>query len=249
MQELGLLFEEKMEELYSEELKNDEDNDAGDESDEEELSIEDQVKNELTKLKESNKTVITYSNGEAKRKKEPLQFIELNCECVIFCKTRKPIIPEKFVSKIIEDLADPNNMMKRTRYIQKLTPITYSCNATMEQFILLLKRVLAPHFHEGENANKKIKFAVNTTRRNFNTIERMDIITHVVKQVIQDDKYQHEVDLKNFDKMILVECFKNNMGVAVVDGSYATRYKKFNVQQIFEAKFKNEAEKNDEKKD
>ncbi|CCE63338.1 hypothetical protein TPHA_0E02460 [Tetrapisispora phaffii CBS 4417] len=247
MQELGLLFEEKMEEMYRKELKelseeqNPEQN-ADENESEEELSIEDQIKQELSELKPK-----TNDDGSKIRKKDPLSFIDLNCECVIFCKTRKPIVPEDFVKKIIEDLADPNDMQKRTRYVMKLTPITNSCNATMEQFILLLNRVLAPHFHEADKAEKSIKFAVDLTRRNFNTIERMDLITQVVKQVIKDGKYKHVVDLKAYDKLILVECFKNNIGVSVVDGSFGSKYKKYNVQQIFEAKMKAKDKQNEQK--
>ncbi|EDO15377.1 hypothetical protein Kpol_460p12 [Vanderwaltozyma polyspora DSM 70294] len=246
IQELGLLFEEKMTELYSKELKElneteiDED-DEGIEKKKEELSIEDQIKQELADIQSKDSKV--NKDGSIIKRKDPLNFIDLNCECVVFCKTRKPIVPEEFVSKIIKDLADPSSLEKRTRYVLKLTPITYSCNATMDQFILLLKRILTPHFHEGENATKKLKFAVDVTRRNFNTIERMDLITTVVKEVIQDGKYEHEVDLKNYDKLVLIECFKNNIGASVVDGSYTTKYRKFNVQQIYEQKFKDKDDK------
>ncbi|CCH61092.1 hypothetical protein TBLA_0E00310 [Henningerozyma blattae CBS 6284] len=247
VQELGLLFEEKLQEYYEKELTDlaKEGKIASDLDEEEpaELSIEEQIKQELSEIKRSNSKTKTFDNN-GRQKKEILQFIDLNCECVVFCKTRRPIIPEKFVKRIIEELADPSNMEKRTRYIQKLTPITNSCNASMDQFIKLLEIVLEPHFHS-KDVHQDYKFAVEVTRRNFNTMEKIDMINQVVSQVSKSENHNHTVDLKNYDKLILVECFKSNIGVSVVDGDYLKKYKKYNIQQIFEAKFKKNAEENE----
>lgn len=152
------------------------------------------------------------------------------------------MVPEEFVRRVIKDLADPSHMEKRTRYIQKLTPITSSCSSNMDQLIKLAERVLAPHFHNGDK-QQSFKFAVEVTRRNFNSLERLDIINQIVSCVLQKGKYKHQVDLKNYDKLILVECFKSNIGMSVVDGDYATEYKKYNVQQIYEKKLKDHADK------
>lgn len=242
-QELGLLFEEKLQEIYGDQLKELEkaNNEDGDEVKEdvveEELSIEDQIKQELSEMKASTNPV-----SKDDKKKELLHFIDLNCECVVFCKTRKPIIPEEFVQNIMDELLDPNNMVKRTRYVQKLTPITNSCSATMEQILKLAEKTIAPHFHSEETEKEGFKFAIEVTRRNFNTIPKMDIINNLVSFVCENGKYKHKVDLKNYDKLILVECFKNNVGISVVNGEYNKSYKKYNVQQIYEAKLKKEEE-------
>lgn len=234
---MGLLFEEKVEELYGEELRNmDNSNEECNNytsGEKKELSIEEEISLELSELKAKN----TSGNGNETKKKETIHFIDLNCECVIFCKTRKPLVPEIFVKKVIQDLANPSHMEKRTRYIQKLTPITSSCSSSMDQLIKLSQRVLAPHFHD-ENSDKAYKFAVEVTRRNFNALERLDIIKQVVSQVIQEGKYKHQVNLKDYDKLILIECFKNNIGMCVVDSDYSKKYKKYNVQQIYEVKMK-----------
>ena len=241
---MQLLFEEKFLELYGD-IKDEEDENENDKK-EEELSIEDQIKKELQEIKGEEFSKHS-STGETK-KKDPITFIDLNCECVTFCKTRRPIVPEEFVLSIMEDLADPKNMVKRTRYVQKLTPITYSCNAKMEQLIKLANLVIGPHFHDPLKVKKDYKFAVEVTRRNFNTIERMDIINEIVKLVNKEDsEFNHTVDLKNYDKLILVECFKSNIGMCVVNGDYKTKYRKYNVQQLYESKFKKENDKNEKK--
>lgn len=240
-QELGLFFEEKLEQIYAAELKEADEQEVGesdDGSDEKTLSIEDEIKRELLELKDKR----TPGDPKDSTKRETLKFIDLNCECVIFCKTRKPIVPEEFVKQIIKDISDPGNLEKRTRYIQKLTPITSSCSSSMEQLSKLAQRVLAPHFHN-EGSQQDHTFAVDVTRRNFNALERLDIIKEIVSEVGKDGKYNHKVDLKNYDKLILVECFKNNIGMSVVDGDYTKKYKKYNVQQIYENKLKEHAEK------
>ncbi|CAI4061374.1 putative tRNA acetyltransferase SKDI_07G0330 [Saccharomyces kudriavzevii IFO 1802] len=239
-QELQLLFEEKLQQMYGD--MKDGEGESGDNEEEEELSIEDQIKRELREIKGEDSSKDSSSGGM--KRKDPLAFIDLNCECVTFCKTRKPIVPEEFVLDIMKDLADPKNMVKRTRYVQKLTPITYSCNAKMEQLIKLANLVIGPHFHDPSKVKTGYKFAVEVTRRNFNTIERMDIINQVVKLVNKEgSEFNHTVNLKDYDKLILVECFKSNIGMCVVDGDYKTKYRKYNVQQIYESKFqKNDGE-------
>lgn len=244
-QELGQLLEEKMEQYYKEEIEelysNSKNNiteeakdheDSNKEQKEEDLSIEEQLKKELANMKKPQQ-----SKTKDEKKKDILQLIDLNCECMIFFKTRRPIVPEKFVKRIMEDLSDPNDKLKRTRYIQRLTPITNSCSASMEQMIKLANQILAPHFHE-PNGRYDYKFSIELTRRNFNTIERNNIINQIVALVCQNGKYQHQVDFKNYEKLIIVECFKNNIGMSVVDGDYLKKYKKYNIQSIFEAKFK-----------
>lgn len=251
-QELGQLLEEKMEQYYKDEIeelnsvskdgdteqtKDHEDSDIKEKD--ENLSIEEQLKRELASIKKPQQ-----SKTKEEKKKNILQLIDLNCECMIFFKTRRPIVPEKFVKRIIEDLSNPTDKLKRTRYIQRLTPITNSCSASMEQMIKLANEVLAPHFHD-PNGRHDYRFSIELTRRNFNTIERNDIINQIVALVCQNGKYQHEVDLKNYEKLVIVECFKNNIGMSVVDGDYLKKYKKYNIQSIFEAKFKDEKQSND----
>lgn len=217
IQELAAVLEEKIEEIYGETAEGE------DEPVQEGLSIEDEIAKELQEMKEKK---------EDQDKKQLLKPIDLSCECVVFFKTRKPVIPTDLVKKVIEDFSNPESKEKRTRYIQKLTPITYSCNATKEQFQKLIDQIIDPVF----KTDKTYKFAVEVTRRNFNTMERMDIINQVVGSVMKLG--DHKVDLKDYDKVIMVECFKNNIGMSVLDGDYSKTYKKYNVQQLYEAKFK-----------
>ncbi|KAH3900825.1 related to tRNA acetyltransferase TAN1 [Saccharomycodes ludwigii] len=225
--ELLQLFEEKYIELYGEEELDD---DTANIKDVEE-DIGDQIQKELQQLQKNSKNGSSSLNNE--KNKSIFTIIELNCECVIFIKIRKPIEPEFFIHEVIKGLKNQDS--KRTRYLAKLTPITFSCNASMSELEKLCDRVLAPHFHT-EESKKGLKFAIDLDRRNFNTLDKMEMIKLIAKCVSKNNVIPHTVDLKNFDKLVLVECFKNNIGMSVVDKDYRTDFKKYNIQQIFEQK-------------
>ncbi|KAK6205279.1 thump domain-containing protein [Scheffersomyces amazonensis] len=216
--ELMNLFSEKIEEYFDldKEVSDDEE-EENDEIEKKELSIEDQIKQELNDMKE-----------EKKSKKALLQPIELGCECLIFIKTRRPIDPEELVTRICQEGYESN--IKTTRYTQKLSPVTYSVSPTIEEIKKLALRVLAKHFHQPKDIQKPLKFAIQINKRNFNAIPKDNIIKAVAECVGRE--HGHQVDLKNYDKLIMVECYKTNVGMSVVDNYL--KYEKFNLQQIFE---------------
>ncbi|KAI5949555.1 hypothetical protein KGF54_005432 [Candida jiufengensis] len=186
-----------------------------------ELSIEDKIKAELSELEETTKN----------KNSNLLQPSKLDCECVIFIKTKKPIDPVKLVTDLSKECYESG--IKNTRYIQKLTPISDSCSATSEnptiQLKLLSEKILKPHFHNDQD-QKPIKFAIQVSRKNFNILES-DEIKKIVAELIGKD-YGHSVDLKNYDKLIIVECYKTNIGMSVVEDYQ--KYSKFNLQQIYD---------------
>lgn len=212
--ELMALFSDRIAQWYP-------DWEDGEDSEEEkvetkELSVEEKIKQELSELE----------SLEKKSSLAIVQPIDLGCECLVFLKTKKPIEPSELVHRICEEAASLKS--KNTRFTQKLTPITYSVSASMEELVKLAKKVLQPHFH-AEN-QKPVTFAIQVTRRNFNTIEKDEIIKTIANCVGRD--HGHKVDLKKYEKLIMVECYKNNIGMSVV--SDYLKYEKYNLQQIFE---------------
>ncbi|SGZ47846.1 CIC11C00000004054 [Sungouiella intermedia] len=219
--ELMNLFSEKIDQWYpgwEDKVEDDEEEQKKDEEKKEELSVEEKIKQELAELNESKK--------DKKSTKSILQPMDLGCECLVFIKTKKPVDPAELVHRLCEESAASKS--KNTRYTQKLTPISYSVSASMEELVKLAEKVLKPHFHADNQ--KPVTFAIQVTRRNFNTLEKDDIIKTIANCVGRD--HGHKVDLKKYDKLIMVECYKNNIGMSVVDDYL--RYEKFNLQQIFE---------------
>lgn len=181
-----------------------------------ELTVEEQVENELQLMKKSKSA-----------KSHPLLVpMELGCECLVFVKTKKPAMAVELVHSLCKEAYETKQ--KNMRFTQKLSPIETSVSPSTEELEKMAKSVLKPHFH-AEN-QKPVKFAIQVTRRNFNALEKEDIIKKIASLV--GTEHGHSVDLKNYDKLIMIECYKTNVGMAVV--SDFQKYDKFNLQQIFE---------------
>lgn len=191
-----------------------------DDEDDKELSVEEQVQKELASMKK-----------EKTAKSTIFLPIDLSCECTVFVKIRKPVEPAEFIHRICQEAKDLGE--KKSRFIQKLTPVTFSVSASLEEIKKLAAIVLKPHFHK-EEGQEPLKFAIQVTRRNFNQIPKEEIIQTVAGCVGKD--HGHTVDLKKYDKLILVDCFKSNIGMSVV--SDYLQLEKFNLQQIFEKNMK-----------
>ncbi len=227
--ELMRLFSEKIEEYGIKPVEYGQGEEEGDDSDgkKKEVSIEDSIKAEL-------ETIETSKNS----KDQLIKPIPLGQECLVFIKFRKPIDPEQFIHRILNDLYE--SKVKRTKFALKFSPVQFSCNATLDELLKLAKKVLQRHFHN-EKDQKPVKFAINVNKRNFNTIEKAEIIKKIAESVGRD--HGHKVDLKKYQKLVMVECFKNNIGLSVVDDY--DKFSRYNVDQMFE-KFGKEAGKDND---
>ncbi|KAL8858383.1 MAG: hypothetical protein Q9178_005064 [Gyalolechia marmorata] len=117
--------------------------------------------------------------------------------------------------------------VKKTRHVKRLTPMARMGKATEKSLEEVAKAVLAPVFHQdGVPAQK---FAIRTTIRNNHTMKRDDIIKRVADLVGQP----HMVDLKGYDRMILVDVYRNILGMSIV-GSDFEGLKRFNIAEIYE---------------
>ncbi|KAK5173094.1 uncharacterized protein LTR77_003216 [Saxophila tyrrhenica] len=152
--------------------------------------------------------------------------IRIDVQCVVFFKTTAPIEPVSFVKRICED-AMKRASRKRTRWTKRLSPMTLMGRASLDGLEKVALTVLEPHFHQTPLEPRK--FAIRPTLRNHNLIKRDGII----KLVAQCVGSGHQVDLKNYDLLIVVEVFQNICGVSVVDDSFE-RLKRFNLAEIYD---------------
>lgn len=197
------------------EEKNEDEEEAEDEEKEEDIEAE--LAKELKEMQQSRES-----------KKEQFKPVDLGCECVVFFRTRKPVEPVEFVTRICKDARDKG--VSKTRFTQRLTPISRTETATLEGVKRLAKDVLKEHFHK-ESGQEPLKFAIRPQLRNHNTLSRDDIIQTVAECVGND--HGHKVDLKNYDKLILIEVFKSSIGMSVVDNQFES-LARFNLEQIHE---------------
>ncbi|KAJ4365867.1 hypothetical protein N0V83_008489 [Neocucurbitaria cava] len=150
--------------------------------------------------------------------------IKLDTQCLIFFRTRSPVEPVSFVHSICKDIADgaqPRNL----RYVKRLTPITAYEKATTQGLESVAKQVLAPHFHGPERERKK--FAIRPSIRNNTEFTRDEIIKSVAAAVGPG----HKVDLHGYDLLILVEIYKNVVGMSVVGPDFEN-LKRFNLEEL-----------------
>ncbi|KXS99437.1 hypothetical protein AC578_8146 [Pseudocercospora eumusae] len=156
--------------------------------------------------------------------------IMLNVPCVVFFKTRHPVDPVSFVKTICEDsLKDSSH--KRTRFAKRLSPMTLVGRASTEGLEKVATEVLKPHFHQEPFKKRKdrTQFAVRPTIRNHTVLTR----DAVIKQVASIVGPGHQVDLNNYELLIVVEVYQNICGVSVLDDSFE-RLKRYNISEIFE---------------
>lgn len=106
-------------------------NDTGD--------IEAAIQKEVAALNSSHKGTDGAANS--------LRALKMNVDCLLFVKTQPPIDPVEFVRRICEDAKNCNvSGQMRTRYLNRLTPVTVSGKATEQGLIEVAKEALAPFF-------------------------------------------------------------------------------------------------------
>lgn len=125
---------------------------------------------------------------------------------VIFFRCNNPVDPQELVHKIATDAAaDPST--KRTRFTQRLSPISIIERASEEGLRRACEAALSVPFHAPDATAKK--FAIRPTTRNCNLLSRDAIIKLVAERVVKEDNpKRHNVDLKGYDHLILVEVYK-----------------------------------------
>ncbi|KAI4243280.1 MAG: hypothetical protein LQ352_007063 [Teloschistes flavicans] len=153
--------------------------------------------------------------------------VKLEIPCVLFFKTREPVEPVSFVQRVCEEAMN-KEARKTTRFVRRLTPATRMGKASYKNLEEIATAILAPVFHTGDAMAQK--FAIRTTIRNNHAMQRDDIIKRVADLV----GGPHTVDLKNYDRLILVDVYRNVLGMSVIGPSYE-KLKRFNLAEIYHA--------------
>ncbi|KAM0240909.1 hypothetical protein ACHAP5_007708 [Fusarium lateritium] len=206
----------------------DEDGDSGD--------IEASIEKELASLQQPKpKTKQTFTP------------IGTGLDCVFFMKTVKPVEPLTFVAKVSQDAKDcPDPMQRKTKYINRLTPILDTDKATDKGIERVARTVMGPHFdlksESGEDAaaeeapskeegegSAPCTYAIRYNIRNHTTFKSSEVIKKIADLV----KPKHKVNLTNPDKVVLVEIFQTFCGVSVVDGKESEELKRYNLNELY----------------
>ena len=179
--ELRALFEDYAHKLYGG-PEGQSDREAGNED------IEAEIEEEVQGMK-----------SQVTKKKALFQSVKMDIQCVLFFKTRPPIEPVSLVHTICADAA--GGATQRARFVKRLSPMTMMGKATEDGLAKVADAVLRPVFQGDEDG---LKFAIRPTRRNHNIMKRDDIIRQIARAVGGD----HRVDLKGYDRLILVDVYR-----------------------------------------
>ncbi|RDW67932.1 hypothetical protein BP6252_09328 [Coleophoma cylindrospora] len=216
--ELQAILSESAERIYG--INVDSMPDDGDEAGDD---IEASIKREMAYL--ANKDTST----------KPFVPVQLDLACVLFFKTRSPVVPVDFVHKICED-AQAGSGHRRSKYLNRLTPMTLMARATEKGLEEVARTVLAEHFDlkketgtSTEDTEKEgCSFAIRPTIRNHTSLKR----DSVIKQIAELVGPRHKVNLTKPDKVILVEIYQTVCGMSVV-GSDWEALKRFNIAELY----------------
>lgn len=194
---------------------------------EEEIDIESSIKAELSKHEKSS-----VANVKA------FQLITLDVPCVSFLR----FVPTGLVYDKVDvvDLvhticanAERKQGRIRSRYIKRLVPATWLGKVLSGGLEKACEEVLPAHFKiksddgdvkgQGENAAEtlqgRVTFAIRPNIRNNDKVSRMEIIDKIAAEVQKLGDNKHKVDLKGYQKGIMVEIYRGWIGMCVVDNT------------------------------
>jgi len=136
--------------------------------------------------------------------------VPTNLKGVSFIRiTDKNIPSTTLLSKIFNYMNENKDTCFKTRHTSRVIPIEGTCACNLESVMRLANNLIPPHFHPPQ---KPSKYKVDIKRRANNSFPRDQFTREVVKLI----NYKNTVDMKNPDKIIIVEIFKGAAAMSVV---------------------------------
>ncbi|KAJ9650204.1 hypothetical protein H2198_010478 [Neophaeococcomyces mojaviensis] len=176
------------------------------------------------------------------RLSEPMQLITLDIPCVSFLRLppSSSVDPVEVVHQLCLSAAAPSAPQK-SRFIKRLTPISRIGKALSQGLEKVCDEVLPDYFGRQQGREiESIKFAIRPTIRNNDKLDRDQVIKTVAAKIQEVGESKHKVDLKQFEKAVLVDVYRGWVGICVVDntstGAYQMGYeklKRFNLAEIY----------------
>jgi tRNA acetyltransferase TAN1 len=243
------------------------DNNQGGKEDSGELDIEADILAELDSLRPNNGP----SSSTLHPTSQKISLVTLDIPCVSFVRfpttTKSRHDPVDIVRKLCQSAARKDSSGPRSRYIKRLTPVTLIRKVLSNGLESLCDEVLPAHFQIDEGPDQEppseteddrqgrdsklpkhggCKFAIRPTIRNNNKIDRDHVIQVVAAKITELGHGAHSVDLKGYDKLVLVDVYRNVVGMSVVGGEFET-LKRFNLAEIHASHFEEDAQDGKEK--
>ncbi|EIW68239.1 hypothetical protein TREMEDRAFT_44662 [Tremella mesenterica DSM 1558] len=198
-------LEQVVDELYPETVEVDVKDDP-----EEEEDLEKMLKKELEGM-----------SGKGKQMSTRFRLCRHEVACVFYVVCLPPLEPLKIILHILEK-------MEKTakcpfKFVKRTIPIQAASGATLVQLKESSKSIIARGFEPVLSEDKSLRFGIIVSARHWDKLQKLDMIKNLAENV-EELGMGHKVDLNNQDRTILIEAYKNSLGVSVV--REYERYKK-----------------------
>ncbi|GAC97487.1 hypothetical protein PHSY_005073 [Pseudozyma hubeiensis SY62] len=201
----------------------------------EEDDIAAQIAAELKDIKSTEKSNRNHSSKSA----PPVRFksITTDTECFLFVSVSPPFDPYLLVYTILRDVELSGE--PRTRFVQRLTPVTTTCPANATDLTTLAQSILPKYF--SSNPAEAKTFKIDPRIRSHGKLKRNDVIQIIASQIPTAEpeeeggerKRIHTANLNNPDLWIVAELVKNSAAISVL--TEYERFKKMNLQSVASA--------------
>ncbi|KAL7409669.1 hypothetical protein BDY24DRAFT_402585 [Mrakia frigida] len=184
--------------------------------DDEEEDIEKQVAKELAGL-------ATARKGRTKKLANLIVNHQTNIDCIMWFSLLPPIDPTAITLHLLNKIKSTG--FSGLRYVQRLTPASYSCPATLEDIVTLVQtKLYPPVFNQG----RAVRFKVLHHSVHNASLDRDVLIRTLATSVPQDQG--HFVDLSdNAEVIISVRLLRNVASFSLLPGKEYVDLLKFNV--------------------
>jgi tRNA acetyltransferase TAN1 len=184
---------------------------------EEELSIEASIQQEVQGLKANTKAKFVGKNTKIDCS-TPSQYHLTRV--VVFVQALDASLD---VVKTAHELVSNATYSKKTRFTQRIVPFHATCYGNPTDILNMMTTMVQATFND--TLNKDTSFAIVARVRNNDKVIKDDVVAQVAELA-----KGYRVDLKNPDKVILIEVFKSICGASIVDDYYTL--KKYNAQAM-----------------
>lgn len=193
-----------------------------------------QIAAELKDIKASERS--RRGGGGSNAAQPRFRSIETDTECFLFISVSPPFDPYRLVYTILTEVERSGE--PRTRFVQRLTPVTTTCAANATDLTSLASTILPQFFSSNEEEAKTFK--IDPRIRSHSKLKRNDVIQIIASQIPTAEgeeggerKRIHNANLGNPDLWIVAEVVKNSAAISVLNDY--ERYKKMNLQSVAQA--------------
>lgn len=200
-------------------------------------NIEADIAAEMEELKGAKRESANGSTGHRR-----VQLITLDIPCVSYLRfpPGSLIDPVDVVHRLCLNASD-KTLPQRSRFIKRLTPVSAIGKVLSQGLEKVCDGVLPGHFGPGMDGEvTSVKFAIRPSIRNNDKLHRDEVIQDVANRIQKLGQDKHRVDLKQYEKGVIVEAYRGWIGVSVVEntssGLYSKSYedlKRFNLAEIY----------------